>query len=143
MPDILHDFPILRPIEEVFDALSSPEGLSAWWTLTAAGIPGPGEVFELDFGPGYLWQAEMSVFEPPNRLEWTIIDADPDWINTRIGFELNRTESGTKVQFYHAGWPSLNDHYRTSCFCWAMYLRLFRRHMEFGEFVPYAERLDV
>jgi hypothetical protein len=30
-----------------------------------------------------------------------------------------------------------------SCFCWAMYLRILRRHLEYGEEVEYERRLDV
>jgi hypothetical protein len=45
------------------------------------------------------------------------------------------------VRFAHRGWPDESDHYRTSSFCWAMYLRLLSRALEFGEFVPYDDRL--
>ena len=31
MADILHDVPIKVPIERVFDAVSTPEGLDVWW----------------------------------------------------------------------------------------------------------------
>jgi len=31
----------------------------------------------------------------------------------------------------------------TSCYCWAMYLRLLARHVERGEVVPYEARLDA
>jgi hypothetical protein len=34
-------------------------------------------------------------------------------------------------------------HYRTSCHCGALYLRILRRHLEHGESVPYERRLDV
>ena len=49
----------------------------------------------------------------------------------------------TKVRFYHRGWPEANSHYRISCHCWALYLRILRRHIEHGESVPYEKRLDV
>jgi uncharacterized protein YndB with AHSA1/START domain len=39
MPEILHDFPINAPIERVFAAFSTPQGLNAWWTLHAADEP--------------------------------------------------------------------------------------------------------
>jgi hypothetical protein len=32
---------------------------------------------------------------------------------------------------------------RISCHCWALYLRLLRRHLEFGESVPYDRRLEA
>jgi len=47
------------------------------------------------------------------------------------------------VHFYHKGSPSVNAHYRVSCHRWALYLRILRRYLEHGEFVPYADRLDV
>jgi len=51
--------------------------------------------------------------------------------------------SGTQVRFSHRGWSEANDHYRTSCHCWALYLRILRRHLEHGEKVPHEQRLDV
>ena len=49
----------------------------------------------------------------------------------------------TQLRFAHLGWPQVNEHYRVSSFCWAMYLRLLRRHLEAGELVPYERRLEV
>ncbi|MBI3448600.1 MAG: hypothetical protein HY049_06775 [Acidobacteria bacterium] len=47
------------------------------------------------------------------------------------------------MRFHHTGWPTANEHWRVSCYCWAMYLRLMRRFIEHGETVPYEDRLDV
>jgi hypothetical protein len=71
------------------------------------------------------------------------IQADPDWIGTRVGFLLEDQRSLTQVQFYHTGWPTANQHWRTSCYCWPIYLRLLRRHLGHAESVPYEQRLDV
>ncbi len=60
-----------------------------------------------------------------------------------MGFALAPMEGGTHVAFSHTGWPAANAHFRTSSFCWAMYLRLFKRYVEAGEVVPYARRLDA
>jgi hypothetical protein len=69
--------------------------------------------------------------------------ADADWNGTRVGFRLEDKAGTTWVRFYHRGWPSPNEHYRVSCHCWALYLRLLRRDLEHGEFVPYESRLDA
>ena len=69
--------------------------------------------------------------------------ADDDWKGTRVGFHLAAIEGGTQVRFHHTGWPRLNEHYRISCYCWAMYLRILKRYVEHGEAVPYDQRLDV
>ena len=69
--------------------------------------------------------------------------SDADWNGSRVRFELSPHKAGTWVRFSHTGWPGLNEHYRISNFCWAMYLRVLRRFLEHGETVPYDQRLDV
>ena len=80
---------------------------------------------------------------PDSAFELQMTRADPDWNGTRVGFELTEQEPLTMVRFHHTGWPAPNDHYRTSTFCWAMYLRVLRVHIERGESIPYEQRLDA
>jgi uncharacterized protein YndB with AHSA1/START domain len=42
MADIVHDFPIRATPKRVFDAVSTPVGLDAWWTLRSTGEPSEG-----------------------------------------------------------------------------------------------------
>ena len=143
MHDILHDFPIGVPVASVFAAVSSPAGLDAWWTKRSAGKPVEGAEYDLHFGDGYDWRARVTKCTPDEHFELELTEADDDWKGTRIGFQLEERDTGTWVRFHHVGWPADNEHYRGSCYCWAMYLRVLRRHLEHGESVPYAERLDV
>ena len=143
MPEILHDFPVFAPPERVFAALTDPAGLDAWWSLRASGTPGPGARYALDFGPGYAWAAVVVAYDPPRAVAWEMVVADEDWRGSRVGFALAPMEGGTHVAFSHTGWPAANAHFRTSSFCWAMYLRLFKRYVEAGEVVPYDRRLDA
>jgi hypothetical protein len=72
-----------------------------------------------------------------------LTEADEDWQGTRVGFLLDENDGGTQVRFHHTGWPAANEHYRVSCYCWAMYLRLLKRYVEHGEVVDYDVRLDA
>jgi uncharacterized protein YndB with AHSA1/START domain len=143
VPDIYHDFPIQAPLERVYDAVSTPAGLDAWWTKRSAGRPAEGSEYELGFGPTYDWRARVTRAVPPAEFELHLTKADPDWLDTRVGFHLSSASGMTQVRFYHTGWPAPNEHWRISCYCWAMYLRVLRRHLEHGETVPYEQRLDV
>jgi hypothetical protein len=79
-----------------------------------------------------------------SAFELHITEAHPDWMDTRVGCDLElEGETVTRVRFYHTGWPMENEHWRISCYCWAMYLRVLRRYLEHGEFVPYQKRLEV
>ncbi len=155
MADITLDFPVRGSIREVYARFATPEGLNAWWTLEARGRSALGEPWCLDFGPGYEWRALVTACEPPRLFELTITDAMDDWRGTRVRALLRdgdgdgaadgdgQDDAVTTVHFCHEGWPEASDHYRVSTFCWAMYLRHLRRHVESGIFVPYAERLDA
>ena len=143
MADILQDLPIKADADRVFDAISTPEGLDRWWTLYSAGKPIDGAEYELWFGPELGWRAKVIRAVRPSRFELEMVEADQDWLGTRVGFELEHKDGVTQVRFHHTGWPRANEHYRISCHCWAMYLRILRRHVEYNEVVPFEERLDV
>ena len=143
MPDINHQFPIDAPPEKVFEAVSSPTGLDAWWTLKCDGRPEQGSEYLLYFDPEYEWRSVVSRYMPDNEFELEITEAQEDWLGSRVTFVLERKNDKTEVRFSHTGWPEANDHYKISSFCWAMYLRLLKRYIEFGEIVPYEKRLDA
>jgi len=143
MADILQDFPIKVPPDRVFRAVSDPAGIDKWWTERCSGAPTVGATYDLDFGPEYQWRAVVTKAVPGTAFELRLTAADADWTGSVVGFELAPSESGTTVRFYHRGWPESNEHYRMSSHCWAMYLRILRRHLEHGESVPYDRRLDA
>jgi len=143
MPDIFHDFPIRTTPSRVFAAMSTPAGFDQWWTTRSAGTPRIGAEYELRFDPGYDWRARVTRCEPDRAFELEFVQPDAEWIGTKVGFQLAAGDGTTQVRFYHAGWPRETGHYRISCYCWAMYLRVLRRYLEHGEIVPYEQRLDV
>lgn len=143
MPDIFHSFPIKASRAQVFRAISTAAGLNSRWTKTCEGNPAQGAEYMLGFGPEYDWKATVSRCVPDSEFELEFTSADADWQGTRLTFRLAEKDGVTDVTFRHRAWPETNEHYRISCFCWAMYLRLLKRNVEFGEVVPYEDRLDV
>ena len=144
MADIFHDFVIRASPQRVFHAVSTPAALDAWWTKTSAGEPELGTPYDLNFGPGYDWLAVVSRSVPGVEFQLEMSSADADWLGSRVGFSLSsKAEGVTNVRFQHTGWPAKNEHYRGSCYCWAMYLRLLKRYVENGEVVLFEKRLDV
>jgi uncharacterized protein YndB with AHSA1/START domain len=141
MADIFHYFTINAPVHKIFDAISTPNGMNKWWTETAQGKPAINERFQLGFGPEYKWTAIVSKYAKDSEFEFTMEQSDEDWQGTMVGFRFFGRNSQTEVHFYHAGWREENDHFRISNYCWAMYLRILKRFAEFGEEVPYHQRL--
>ena len=140
MPDINHLFTIRASVEKVFQAITTPTGLDAWWTITSKGSPVLNTTYELFFGAKWDWRATVTIAEPDAHFEVEMTRADPDWEGTVVGFKLEASGENTNVDFYHTGWKSANAHFRTSSFCWAMYLRHLRRYVEGGTIIPYEDR---
>jgi len=143
MADIYHNFTINTPADKVFEAISRSEGLDKWWTKSSTVNPVKNGIYSLDFGPGYNWKAIVTEYLKDKLFELKMSEADADWLGTKIGFSLTNNESKTAVGFYHTGWPQENEHYKISSYCWAMYLRILKRYLEYGELVPYEKRLQV
>jgi uncharacterized protein YndB with AHSA1/START domain len=143
MADIHHQLPIKASCEKVFQMIATPGGLDVWWTKECAGQPVEGAEYELGFGPPYDWRAVVSRCVPDREFELVLTRSDADWDGTRVGFTLEERDGVTQLHFSHTGWSELNEHFRVSSCCWAAYLRLLRRNLEYGEFVPYEDRLDA
>jgi len=143
VPDIFHDFPIKVASSGVFRAVTTPAELDQWWTVRSTGESRLHAEYELWFGPGYDWRATVARCQPEREFELELTRADQEWLGTKVGFRLAANGGVTQVHFYHRGWPAETEHYRVSCYCWAMYLRVLRRYLEYGEAVPYERRLDV
>jgi uncharacterized protein YndB with AHSA1/START domain len=143
MADIFHTFKIKASPDKVFEGISTSKGLDNWWTKSSEVKPGVGEVYTLGFGPQYNWKAVVTKYKTDTEFELQMTEADADWHGTKVGFLLNSKENNTEVNFYHIGWPQNNDHYKISTYCWAMYLRILKRYIEFGERVAYEKRLSV
>jgi len=138
-------FTINASADKVFRDISTEKGLDNWWTKTSQANPKLGATYTLDFGPGYIWKAVVTKFEENKAFELQMTDAHSDWLKTKVGLILNEEQGKniTEVNFYHTGWPENNEHYRISCYCWAMYLRILKRFIEFGEQISYEKRLSV
>lgn len=143
MASILHEFVIKAAPQGIFEAMTSPAGLDQWWTHYSSGEPRLDSTYALGFGPEYDWEARVTRCLKDQEFELELVEASDDWLGTRVGFRLEPLGDHTQVSFWHAGWKEETHHFRTSTFCWAMYLRLLRRYVERGEAVPYEERLDA
>jgi uncharacterized protein YndB with AHSA1/START domain len=110
---IIGDIEIEAAPEVVFDALTTPEDLAAWWG--AEGVYRTHD-WEIDLRPGGAWNCratsaggEMTVrgryleVERPRTLVYTW---NPSWEaipETTIRYTLTKVAGGTRVHFEHSG----------------------------------------
>jgi uncharacterized protein YndB with AHSA1/START domain len=137
MPNIYHDLPVNASKESVFHLISTANGLSKWWSIGGTGEPGVGNIYDFDFGPGYQWKAVVEEYERDILFVLKMSDSDSDWNGTLLRFRLEASGDGTLLRFEHLNWPLDNDHYRSSSYCWAMYLRCLKIYAETGISIDY------
>jgi uncharacterized protein YndB with AHSA1/START domain len=95
-----HGFEFDAPADAVFDALTTVNGLSAWWTrATGSGTEG-GEL-RLVFGEDKVAHADTA--RRPSTAAWTVRERFlPEWISTRPTFMITpRHGGGCELQFRH------------------------------------------
>src|SRR5260370_38935234 len=107
MPDIFHDFPIKASPARVFEAISAPHGLDAWWTKKSSGRPAEAEEYKLWFGPHFDWRALVTKCVAPSEFELEIL------ARTRTGrvpvsaFVFTASKQRTCASITPAGpWPT-------------------------------------
>src|SRR5689334_18422765 len=102
MSDILHRIGILGPSPEpVFEALTTVEGLSGWWTVDTSTRD---DLIEFRFPPIGGMDIEVVETVRPVRVVWRVVDGPEEWIGTTITWDLQQDDDYTIVLFAHRGW---------------------------------------
>ena len=88
----------------VFDALTTTEGLSAWWTPTTGNGLAGGEL-TFSFGPGSTAVMRVDKAERGVGVQWTNVACMmDDWVGTTLHFDIEALPTGgTELRFRHAG----------------------------------------
>ena len=143
MPDILHKVGIeSSSLDDVYNALTAIEGLSAWWTTTTQGESKVGGVLQFRFGAGGF---DMKVLElaPARRVLWQVVDGPEEWIGTKISFELNQRDDWTIVLFKHQGWKEPVEFMHHCSTKWAVFLLSLKSLLETGKGAAWPNEIKL
>jgi uncharacterized protein YndB with AHSA1/START domain len=132
MTSIKNLFHIASPKEKVYNAISTIDGLSNWWTTQTSGESKDGEVIHFRFGD--LGRADMKVtgLQPNELVSWECVGGPDDWIGNAFTFKLDDNDGKTRVRFEHAGWKEAGDHYASCAFSWGRYMESLRQYCQTG-----------
>ena len=149
MADIMHNIRIESPINKVFEALSTAEGLSGWWTKWTSfekGSGEPGTVIRFGFADNKMAvKFEVTKFIKNEMIEWKCIDEPGEWSfhGTNITFKLSEeiveyydNKKMTVVNFIHSGFKSTDDFYTGSNTRWGFFLLSLKDLLEKGKGSP-------
>jgi len=147
---IFHEVWINADRRTVFEAISTPKGVDAWWGKVSEFEPRIGEIIEFDHGLGAPLRMRITDFVPDQRFAWECVSkfsnpANPssDWLGTRytfalrdggpIGFDRIDATLGdavTILEFRHSGWRPNSRWFGFCNYAWGLTLHSVAQHCE-------------
>ncbi|PFG43221.1 uncharacterized protein YndB with AHSA1/START domain [Isoptericola jiangsuensis] len=137
MVDILHRIGVKGSASaEVFEALTTVEGLARWWTEDVSGGTGVGEVVAFRFGSLGGFDMRVLVSEPGRRVVWEVVDGPPEWVGTHVSWDVREEAGWTVVLFAHTGWAEPVEFMHHCSTKWATFLMSLKGVVEQGVGAP-------
>jgi hypothetical protein len=140
MVDILHRVGIKSSPDEVYEALTTRDGLAAWWTNNTQGEGKVGGVLKFSFSAGgaEIGGFDMKVLElqPARCVLWQVVEGPEEWIGTKISFDLKQAGDQAIVLFKHQDWKEPVEFMHHCSTKWATYLMSLKSLVETGKGTP-------
>lgn len=130
---IKHLFHINASKQKVFEAISSINGLSNWWTKTTTGGTAAGGIIQFRFGDMGGPDMKVTEVKPNEKIAWECVASPHGWVGHVFIFALDENEGKTRVRFSHDGWTEQEDFYAICCFTWGRYMESLRQYCQKGK----------
>jgi uncharacterized protein YndB with AHSA1/START domain len=133
--EIRHNVVIKATPEKIYQAVTTQEGLTAWWAKQTTAKPEVGFVNIFTFGK---FRNEMNVTKliSNKRVEWKCINSIEEWIDTTISFDLEEQDGRTILRFAHSGWRALTDKFAGCNYDWGVFMKSLKSFCETGTGTP-------
>ncbi len=143
MFDINHRVGIKASPENIYNALTTDDGLAKWWTSDTSGAGEVDSTIEFRFngeGPDFI----VTKLIPNKMVCWLHSKSVPEaWIGTRISFKLEAQEEQTFVRFTHSNWKETTDFMAHCSTKWAVFLLSLKAFLETGEGKPFPNDVKI
>jgi hypothetical protein len=143
MLDILHKVGIKSSSpHQAYQALTTREGLSGWWTDDTKGESDVGDVLQFRFGAGGF---DMKVLEldPAKHVQWQVVDGPAEWIGTKVNWDIRQEGDWTIVLFKHQGWKEPVEFMHHCSTKWGVFLLSLKSLLETGKGAPAPHDLKL
>lgn len=136
----------------VYAALTTPNGLSGWWTEQCDVPARAGETIHVRFGRTYK-ELRIERLDPAREVRWRCTSAHiakeeltqkDEWVGTEIVFRLAPQADGrTRLDFEHIGLVPDFECYNLCSNGWQYFLRSLQAFIATGRGTPYEIKAPV
>jgi len=138
MNTIFHTVDIKASPDEVFAALTTEEGLSAWWSTKVSADMRIGGIVDFTFLEGFNPDMEITALEKPRHISWKCVGGHEPWLDNTFNFEIEARGIGSTLFFRQNYARELSDEeYGRYNFNWGFYLDSLQLLVETGRGKPY------
>lgn len=137
---IHHRLLINAPVEIVYKALTTRDGLAGWWTPETEAKPEVGSIARFTFGSDYFKEMKVEELRPYSNVKWRCLKGYESWIGTIINFVLEPHRQGCWLLLGHEGWREYTPGFAECSYDWAMFLRSLKILCETGTGLPYPDQ---
>nr|WP_294948528.1 SRPBCC domain-containing protein [uncultured Mucilaginibacter sp.] len=161
MPNINHALIIEATAQTVYDAITSQEGLSAWWTPDTEANKQVNSTLRFHFGAGYFKEMVLIAAEPFEPVKWSCIKGADEWVGTNLSFKLIpgtreslltaypemlgqleqlKNDTATLLVFSHDDWRDNTLMFAECSYTWGQFLRSLKLFCETGKGKPWPNQ---
>ncbi|WP_340677335.1 SRPBCC domain-containing protein [Paraglaciecola sp.] len=140
---INHRVGIKTSSEKVYEALTTDDGLTRWWTNDISGAGNIGSIIQFRFNGG---GPDFAVTEliPDKTVRWKHTGSAPEaWIGTEILFQLQVDDNQTFVRFTHSNWKEESDFMAHCSTKWAVFLISLKDALETNQGKPFPNDIQI
>ena len=122
------------PKEKVFAALTTAEGLKAWFAPKLEGEVGPGKEMTFHFNDGETFRWKTTEATSGSTVKWECLAGPGQAAGTTATFRLSDKGDGqTSVECDHEGWPEEHDAMSTCNTLWGISMGHLKSYVEGGK----------
>src|SRR2546428_7843056 len=102
---LVHQVNVKSTPETIYKAVSTAQGLAAFWTSESKAEPKVGSIASFGFG-GPTQRMRVDELVPGKRVKWTGLADFPNWGDTTVSWDISPAENGeSSVTFRNSAFP--------------------------------------
>ncbi|MFT3794003.1 SRPBCC family protein [Flavobacterium sp.] len=148
MVHINHRVGIKAPLQKVYEALATIQGIAGWWTQDTTGKSEIGGTIVTRFHT--LEGTEIGsmhftakTLDPEKKVRWEFTAGPPEWIGTEVIFDLHQDGDYTIVLFSHRNWAEEVEFKSHCSMKWAIFMLSLKQLVETGQGKPSPHDIKI
>lgn len=135
MEEIRINVTIKASSEDIYNSLTTEDGLSNWWAKQTTARAEIGFLNTFIFGT-FVNKMKVVELTPNKRVVWECVESIDEWIGTFISFELEEKGERTLTRFTHSNWKTITDTFASCTYDWARFMTSLKSLCETGTGKP-------